>query len=141
MTPDTRIQIIEWLMQRESLLARVHGLEQEIHTIFGEPYPLEAPDLPSRRRKKSRAAAPGKSSAESRKPPAIRRLQGDENAYRIEYLFQDTPRVEFHTDAQLLKTFLAARLPRVEVLSLSAGILTGEDWQETEVLHVLSDTE
>ena len=139
MTPEQRIQIIEWLMQREMLFARVHELEQSVNEIFGGEYPLSAPELPSRRKKKPRPKAKKKPAPKAWKPPVIRKFRDEENRYRIDFVFNDTPRVEFHTQAQLLKTFLAARLPGVEVLSLSVGKLQGDDWTETEVIYTLPD--
>ncbi|MEM7391034.1 MAG: hypothetical protein AAF492_01700 [Verrucomicrobiota bacterium] len=129
-------------MQREMLLAEVYEIEQRINEVFGDTYPLQAPDLPSRRRKRSGSKSSKPVSAPVWKPPAIRKLRDGENAYRIDFVYRDQSHIEYHTDPNLLKAFVSAGLPDVDVLSITTGWLVGrKDWEQKDVLYTLPDTE
>ena len=134
---DRQIRVNELLLQREELFLRIHAAETEIARLLRGPYPFTKPALPSDRRAKRKAGAVAPASvaeffasdmspaAKSALPDkkagpgdALRRLEGDEAAYRVTYLQFSREVVETHSDFAAVATLLASQAAHLRVLKV-----------------------
>ena len=141
---DRQIRVNELLLQREELFLRIHAAETEIVGLLRGPYPFTKPALPSDRRPKRKAGAaapasvaeffasdlspaakpalPGKKAAPG---DALRRLEGDEAAYRVTYLQFSREVVETHSDFAAIATLLVSQAAHRRVLKIETVDASG----------------
>lgn len=119
MRRDQTIHVNELLLEREELFLRIHRVEHEVARILGSAYPFPSVELPSTRRSKRKVstARPAQASADSPSKPALvlRRLEADENRYRVTYRQFSKVLVEEHADFEAVRTLLACQSSDLEV--------------------------
>ncbi len=136
MRRDQQIRINELLLQREELFLRIHAAETEVTRLLGAPWPFDRPVLPSDRRTRRKPGAPAAvvspPAAAPAAPPAPRRLEPGEAAYRVTYRQFAQTLTETHQDPAALATLLACRTENLQVLRLetvdAAGTLRAVLW-------------
>jgi hypothetical protein len=119
MRRDQTIRVNELLLEREALFLRIHRVEHEVARILGGDYPFPTVDLPSTRRTKRKVATtrPAQAAADLPAKPALalRRLEADENRYRVTYRQFSKVLVEEHVDFEAVRTLLACQSSDLEV--------------------------
>lgn len=115
MSDSSQIRINTLLLEREALFVRVHEIERSVEALLGEPYPFTRPPLPSDQQgKRKKPARAGGSAARDK----LRKLEGDEVAYRVTYRQLGQTRVETHDAPDALRTLLAAQGAQLQVRSI-----------------------
>lgn len=118
MDPLHSLHIVDLLREREAEFVRVWECEQEIQRLLHGAFHFDPPPpLPSLAKKKRPAKAAGGA------PPRLRRLRGDEQAYRVEYDAQGETRTGLTANFAFLQNLLeldppALRVRRVEAVRL-----------------------
>ncbi|GHB98326.1 hypothetical protein [Cerasicoccus arenae] len=109
LTTQKRIQVEHLLLQREAAYVRVHELESQIKTIFGDTYPFPPPpepvvtgSSPKAHPKKKRAGKTDKTTFR------LRPLTNDEAAYRIRFIQDNGVLDEVHVDRKSIESVFQA---------------------------------
>ena len=134
--------VIDLLRQREAELVKVWECEEGIRNLLGVtdfPYPA-VPDLPSRRKVAKGAsrravrrgggcvdAATGQDAAPS--APPLRRLEGDETAYRLEFESRGRRESSFQTELDGVRKLFQIRSSEFTMLKVETVVFrTVDDW-------------
>ena len=134
--------VIDLLRQREAELVKVWECEEGIRNLLGVtdfPYPA-VPDLPSRRKVAKGAsrravrrsggcvdAATGQDAAPS--APLLRRLEGDETAYRLEFESRGRRESSFQTELDGVRKLFQIRSSEFTMLKVETVVFrTVDDW-------------
>ena len=140
MQANVSIEVIDLLHQREAEFIRIWECEQKIREILPDfPFPAP-PELPSRRKRVKPVA---KKVAEpdavplSKASAAIRRLvPGEENAYRLVFLYNNEQQSSFQMDRELVRTLVNVKTTDFIILSVETVRYQDEDhWQTIETLY------
>ncbi|MCR5380494.1 MAG: hypothetical protein K6G44_05885 [Lentisphaeria bacterium] len=140
--------VIDLLRQREAESVKVWECEEGIRNLLGVtdfPYPA-VPDLPSRRRVAKGAsrravrrsggcvdAATGQDAAPS--APPLRRLEGDETAYRLEFESRGRRESSFQTELDGVRKLFQIRSSEFTMLKVETVVFrTVDDWDLKETL-------
>ena len=134
MTPE--IQINQKLIEREECLVEVFELEERIHAILKEPYPLPPPPaLPSRRKPKKRRKQSGAKSAPTKRVK-LRKLNPDEVAYRVTYKEVNKEQVEDILNLQSTLLLVNHPLPEIKIIRVETLVQARGDIPQTKELEV-----
>ena len=142
--------VIDLLRQREAELVKVWECEEGIRNLLGVtdfPYPA-VPDLPSRRKVAKGAsrravrrgggcvdAATGQDAAPS--APPLRRLEGDETAYRLEFESRGRRESSFQTELDGVRKLFQIRSDEFTMLKVETVLFRSvDDWELKETLWV-----
>ena len=140
--------VIDLLRQREVELVKVWECEEGIRNLLGVtdfPYPA-VPDLPSRRKVAKGASrravrrsggcvdtATGQDAAPS--APPLRRLEGDETAYRLEFESRGRRESSFQTELDGVRKLFQIRSSEFTMLKVETVVFrTVDDWDLKETL-------
>ena len=142
MPPIASIEVIDLLHQREAEFIRVWECEQKIRQILDMPdFPFPPPpDLPSRRKRVK--PAPKKATPSTQEPApsgasTIRKLvPGQENAYRLCYVYNQEQRCSFQIDRELVRTLLSTQTADFTLLSVETVLYQDDEhWEVIERLY------
>ena len=140
--------VIDLLRQREAELVKVWECEEGIRNLLGVtdfPYPA-VPDLPSRRKVAKGASrravrrSGGRGDAEAGQDvpssaPSLRRLEGDETAYRLEFESRGRRESSFQTDLDGVRKLFQIRSDAFTMLKVETVVFrTVDDWDLKETL-------
>ena len=139
--------VIDLLRQREAELVKVWECEEGIRNLLGVtdfPYPA-VPDLPSRRkvakgasrRAVRRSGGCGDAAAEDAAPlaPPLRRLEGDETAYRLEFESRGRRESSFQTELDGVRKLFQIRSGEFTMLKVETVVFRSvDDWDLKETL-------
>ncbi len=140
MRANVSIEVIDLLHQREAEFIRVWECEQKIREILPD-FPLpDPPDLPSRHKKVKPAA---KKTPQTEAPPAsqasaaIRRLvPGEENAYRLTFLYNNELQTSFQMDRELVRMLVNVKTTDFSIVSVETVLFQdSEHWKTIETLY------
>ena len=140
--------VIDLLRQREAELVKVWECEESIRNLLGVtdfPYPA-VPDLPSRRKvakgASRRAVRRSVACGDDETPPEgvpsappLRRLEGDETAYRLEFESRGRRESSFQTELDGVRKLFQIRSGEFTMLKVETVVFRSvDDWDLKETL-------
>ena len=147
MTARKEIEILDLLRQREAEFVKIWQCEDGICRLLGlSDFPFGgAPDLPSRKKgkrtvslaslRKKDAGNDAEGDAKVGKAPPVRKLQGNEDAYRVVFEHNGASEVTFQTDGELLRKLFLVEDTDFKMLSIeTVEFHSLEDWKSIEIL-------
>ena len=140
MRSNVSIEVIDLLHQREAEFIRVWECEQKIREILPDfPFP-DPPDLPSRHKRvkpSAKKTPPPDASPASQTSAAIRRLvPGEENAYRLTFLYNNELQTSFQMDRELVRMLVNVKTTDFSIVSVETVLFQDtEHWKTIETLY------
>ncbi|MBQ9368474.1 MAG: hypothetical protein IJT83_11885 [Victivallales bacterium] len=140
MRNNVSIEVIDLLHQREAEFIRVWECEQKIKEMLPD-FPIPPPpDLPSRQKRVKPSAKKPPQSEEtpaSKASQAIRKLvPGEENAYRLVFLYNNEQQSSFQQDRELVRTLVNVKTTDFTILSVeTVSFQDAEHWTTIETLY------
>ena len=139
MRNNVSIEVIDLLHQREVEFIRVWECEQKIKEMLPD-FPIPPPpDLPSRQKrvKPAKKAPPSEEAPASKASQAIRKLvPGEENAYRLVFLYNNEQQSSFQQDRELVRTLVNVKTADFVILSVeTVSFQDAEHWTSIEMLY------
>ena len=140
--------VIDLLRQREAELVKVWECEEGIRNLLGVtdfPYPA-VPDLPSRRKvakgasrrvvRRSATSVDAETAQEGASAvPPLRRLEGDETAYRLEFESRGRRESSFQTELDGVRKLFQIRSGEFTMLKVETVVFRSvDDWDLKETL-------
>ena len=141
MRNNVSIEVIDLLHQREAEFIRVWKCEQQIREMLPDfPIPPPPDDLPSRQKRVKSAAKKTPSPEDapaSKASQAIRKLvPGEENAYRLVFLYNNEQQSSFQQDRELVRTLVNVKTADFVILSVeTVSFQDAEHWTSIEMLY------
>ena len=139
MRNNVSIEVIDLLHQREAEFIRVWECEQKIKEMLPD-FPIPPPpDLPSRQKrvKPAKKAPQTEEAPASKASQAIRKLvPGEENAYRLVFLYNNEQQSSFQQDRELVRTLVNVKTADFLILSVeTVSFQDAEHWKSIETLY------
>ena len=140
MRNNVSIEVIDLLHQREAEFIRVWECEQKIREMLPDfPIPPPPDDLPSRQKrvKPAKKVPQPEEAPASKASQAIRKLvPGEENAYRLVFLYNNEQQSSFQQDRELVRTLVNVKTADFTILSVeTVSYQDAEHWTSIETLY------